>query len=159
VFRVHLSCDFRLLFLIKFGEILIFLAENLAHSSQKNLAQNVNTFAFFSCQIFVVDHSKTSSFFAFKTCSEIIRCNSIAIIHYFWKTKVLNLKNVRVSDRFSCMIHHWKAQISHSIFVSVARQPDKHVLKYHARKLRCIARYSLANLRTHMGALHVNELN
>jgi hypothetical protein len=93
VFRVHLSCDFRLLFLIKFGEILIFLAENLAHGSQKNLAQNVNTFAFLSCQIFVVDHSKTVLFFAFKTCCEILLCNSIAIIHYFWKTKVLNLKN------------------------------------------------------------------
>ena len=66
VFRVHLSCDFRLLFLIKFGEILIFLAENLVHGSQKNLAQNVNTFAFLSCQMFVVDHSKTSSFLLLK---------------------------------------------------------------------------------------------
>jgi hypothetical protein len=58
-------------------------SENLPHGSQKNLAQNVNTFAFLSCQIFVVDHSKTSSFFAFKTCCEILLCNSIAIIHYF----------------------------------------------------------------------------
>jgi hypothetical protein len=82
VFRVHLSCDFRLLFLIKFGEI-IFLAENLVHGSQNNLAQNINTFAFLSCQIFIVAHSKTSSFFAVKTCCEILLCNSIAIIHYF----------------------------------------------------------------------------
>jgi hypothetical protein len=66
VFRVHLSCDFRLLFLIKFGEILIFSADNHVHDSQKNLAQNVNTFAFLSCQIFVVDHSKTSSFLLLK---------------------------------------------------------------------------------------------
>jgi hypothetical protein len=63
VFPVYLSCDFRLLFLIKFGEILLFLAENLVHGSQKYLPQNVNTFAFLSCQIFVVDHSKKKRFF------------------------------------------------------------------------------------------------
>jgi hypothetical protein len=67
VFLVHISCDFQLLFFIKFGEILIFLAENLAHGSQKNMTQNVNTFALISCQTFIADHSKTSYFFAIKT--------------------------------------------------------------------------------------------
>jgi hypothetical protein len=38
------------------------LAENLVHGSQKNMTQNVNTFALISCQIFVVDHLKPSSF-------------------------------------------------------------------------------------------------
>ena len=71
----------------------IFLAENLTHGSQKNMTKNVNTFAFISCQILVVDHSKTSSFAAVKTCCEILLCNSITIVHYFWKTKILNLKN------------------------------------------------------------------
>jgi hypothetical protein len=42
----------------------------------------------FHCRSF-----KNLLFFAFKTCCEILLCNSIAIIHYFWKTKVLNLKN------------------------------------------------------------------
>jgi hypothetical protein len=100
----------------------------------------------FHCRSF-----KNLFFFAFKTCCKILLCNSIAIIHYFWKTKVLNLKNLWVSDRFSCMIHRWKAWISHSIFVFVARQPYKHVLKYHARKLR-------RHLRVHAGALPVSPL-
>jgi hypothetical protein len=60
---------------------------------------------------------------------------------------------LRVSDRFSCMIHHWKTRISRSIFVSVARQPDKHMPKYHARKLRCHLRVCQSQ-----GALPVNEL-
>jgi hypothetical protein len=83
VFCVHLSCDFQLLFLIKFGEVFIFLAENLVHGSQKNLAQNVNTFAFLSCQIFVVDHSKTSSFLHLKLAVKSFFATVIAIIHYF----------------------------------------------------------------------------
>jgi hypothetical protein len=54
-----------------------------------------------------------------------------------------------------------------SIFVSIATQTDKHVLKNHARKQvevsfegACghIASYSLANLKAHPGALPVNEL-
>ena len=134
-----------------------FLAANLAHGLQKNITLNVNTFALISCQIFVVDLSKTSSFFAFQTCWKILLCNSIAIVHYFWKTKILNLKTLRVSDRFSCMIHRW----------SVARQPDKHVLGEHVRKLSChfraracgrIVTYPLANLRANTGALPLNEL-
>jgi hypothetical protein len=144
----------------KVWRILIFLAENLAHGSQKNLTRPKTSIHSLSCQIFIVDHSKTSSFFAFTTCCEILLCNSIAIIHYFWKTKVLNLKNLRVFYQFSCIVHSWKTQIVCSIFVSVAKQPNKHVLQNHARKLRC-------HLRAHCqlppcqspGALPVNELN
>jgi hypothetical protein len=115
----------------------IFLAENLAHGSQKKMTKNVNTFALISCQIFVVDHSKSSSFFTVKTCCKILLCNSIATVHYFWKTKILNLKNF--VSLWPIFLHDapLKSRISRSIFVSVARQPDKHVLKYHARKLRC----------------------
>jgi hypothetical protein len=58
---------------------------------------------------------------------------------------------LRVFGQFSCMIHRWKARISRSIFVSVARQPDKHMLKYHARKLRC-------HVRAHSGPLPLTPL-
>jgi hypothetical protein len=93
VFCVHISSDFQLLFLIKFGEILIFLAENLAHGSQKYLTPKCHNICFnfvphFRCRSF-----KNLFFFPFKTCCKILLCNSMLIVHYFWKTKILNLKN------------------------------------------------------------------
>jgi hypothetical protein len=53
---------------------------------------------------------------------------------------------LRAFDWFSRMIHLWKARISRSIFVSVARQPNKHVLSNHARKLRCHFRVQVGTL-------------
>jgi hypothetical protein len=130
----------------------------------KTLIHCFNFVPNFCCRSF-----KNLFFFYVKTCCKILFCNSIAIVHYFWKTKILNLKNFASfwqiflhdaplkSSNF--MFYHWKAWILRSIFLSVARQPDKHMLKYHAHKLRC-------HLRVHcplptcqsQGALRLNEL-
>jgi hypothetical protein len=95
----------------------------------------------------------------------------IAIIHYFWKTKVLNLKNF--ASFWPIFLHdtHYryieKLEFHILFFVSIARQPDKRMLQISCPQVEVsfegtcgrIARYPLANIRAHLGALPVNKLN